>query len=424
MSINYQLLKILLNFRQNDLTSFTEIHFRLYADAKQNGDYGPCIAHYYSIMSKLIEKYFCKSFHFVPPLPSQNQQKFNLFETNNFIKTTKFSGNSISNSLKELHLLIGECLQLNNKTKCLDIGCGIGNVIEHLAFTGAQFIGINRKCQLLQANCSKNIPLSKNSQDAAYAIYSLKYLPKLEIIFSELYRVLKPEGLLLVYDLLKTDKYNEDNVEHRKLLSELEMSCGMPPLHSRNEIIKEANNANFVLIKAIDLDKKVGKPFYYCFSHSKIFMWMIRSSLIEQLINLAQFLHIQQQNNQKRIGIIGFGRLGRTEDSNEGVLPLSELNEENLKDIDLIIEVSHPDIIHNYANTILKHADLFVKFILLIGSVTALAVEKTYNEIKAGTVRQLCLMAPNNVNSMASAGIAAHTLGLDHTRAKLIVDPE
>ncbi|CAK5089071.1 unnamed protein product [Meloidogyne enterolobii] len=228
-------------------------------------------------MSKLIEKYFCKSFHFVPPLPSQNQQTFNLFETNNFIKTTKYSGNSISNSLKELHLLIGECLQLNNKTKCLDIGCGIGNVIEHLAFTGAQFI---------------DIPLSKNSQDAAYAIYSLKYLPKLEVIFSELDRVLKPEGLLLVYDLLKTDKYNENNVEHRKLLSELEMSCGMPPLHSRNEIIKEASNANFVLIKAIDLDKKVGKPFYYCFSHSKIFMWMIRSSLIEQLINLAQFLHV------------------------------------------------------------------------------------------------------------------------------------
>nr|CAD2173806.1 unnamed protein product [Meloidogyne enterolobii] len=271
-------------------TSFTEIHFRLYADAKQNGDYGPCIAHYYSIMSKLIEKYFCKSFHFVPPLPSQNQQTFNLFETNNFIKTTKYSGNSISNSLKELHLLIGECLQLNNKTKCLDIGCGIGNVdIGNKIF---KKLGIDKKCQLLQANCSKNIPLSKNSQDAAYAIYSLKYLPKLEIIFSELNRVLKPEGLLLVYDLLKTDKYNEDNVEHRKLLSELEMSCGMPPLHSRNEIIKEANNANFVLIKAIDLDKKVGKPFYYCFSHSKIFMWMIRSSLIEQLINLAQFLHV------------------------------------------------------------------------------------------------------------------------------------
>uniref|UniRef100_A0A1I8BBN3 Uncharacterized protein n=1 Tax=Meloidogyne hapla TaxID=6305 RepID=A0A1I8BBN3_MELHA len=136
MSITYQLLKIIINFRQNDLISFTEIHYRLYSDAKQNGDYGPCIAHYYSIMSKLIEEYFCKSFHFVPPLPSQNKQNFNLF------KKTTSNTNSLSNSIKELHLLIGECLQLNNKTKCLDIGCGIGNVIENLAFTGAQFIGL------------------------------------------------------------------------------------------------------------------------------------------------------------------------------------------------------------------------------------------------------------------------------------------
>ncbi|KAF7625990.1 hypothetical protein Mgra_00009839 [Meloidogyne graminicola] len=72
---------------------------------------------------------------------------------------------------------------------------------------------------------------------------------------------------------------------------------------------------------------------------------------------------------QKRIGIIGFGHLGqflkielskspyfslekiwnRTEDFNEDVLPLSELNDQNLKNIDLVIEVSHPDIIHNYA---------------------------------------------------------------------------
>ncbi|KAF7625991.1 hypothetical protein Mgra_00009840 [Meloidogyne graminicola] len=41
-----------------------------------------------------------------------------------------------------------------------------------------------------------------------------------------------------------------------------------------------------------------------------------------------------------------------------------------------------------------------------------------------GTARQLCLMAPNNVNSMASAALAAHTLGFDCTKAKLIVDPE
>uniref|UniRef100_A0A1I8BDH7 Aspartate dehydrogenase n=1 Tax=Meloidogyne hapla TaxID=6305 RepID=A0A1I8BDH7_MELHA len=162
------------------------------------------------------------------------------------------------------------------------------------------------------------------------------------------------------------------------------MSCGMPPLHSRNEIIEEANNANFILIKSIDL------------------MVISTENASEEEIFTNSSKNQQKQNYQKRIGIIGFGHLGqflkielskspefalqkiwnRTEDPNEGVLPLSELNEENLKEIDLIIEVSHPDIIHNYANIILKHADLF------IGSVTALAVEKTYNDIKAATQRQ------------------------------------
>ena len=40
-----------------------------------------------------------------------------------------------------------------------------------------------------------------------------------------------------------------------------------------------------------------------------------------------------------------------------------------------------------------------------------------------GPVRNLCSLAPNNVNTMAGAAIAAHNLGFDHTFAKLIADP-
>lgn len=40
-----------------------------------------------------------------------------------------------------------------------------------------------------------------------------------------------------------------------------------------------------------------------------------------------------------------------------------------------------------------------------------------------GPVRLLCPLAPNNVNTMAGAAIAAHNLGFDNTRAKLIADP-
>lgn len=40
----------------------------------------------------------------------------------------------------------------------------------------------------------------------------------------------------------------------------------------------------------------------------------------------------------------------------------------------------------------------------------------------SGPVRQLCPMAPNNVNTMACAAIAAHNLGFDKTQGILICD--
>ena len=36
---------------------------------------------------------------------------------------------------------------------------------------------------------------------------------------------------------------------------------------------------------------------------------------------------------------------------------------------------------------------------------------------------QLCPLAPNNVNTMAAAAVAAHNLGLDGTKARLVSDP-
>ena len=40
-----------------------------------------------------------------------------------------------------------------------------------------------------------------------------------------------------------------------------------------------------------------------------------------------------------------------------------------------------------------------------------------------GPVRKLCPQAPNNVNTMAAACIAATSLGLDKVVGKLVADP-
>lgn len=40
-----------------------------------------------------------------------------------------------------------------------------------------------------------------------------------------------------------------------------------------------------------------------------------------------------------------------------------------------------------------------------------------------GSVRGLCPLAPNNVNTMAAAAMAAHNLGFDGVKGCLIADP-
>jgi predicted dinucleotide-utilizing enzyme len=41
-----------------------------------------------------------------------------------------------------------------------------------------------------------------------------------------------------------------------------------------------------------------------------------------------------------------------------------------------------------------------------------------------GPVRPLCSLAPNNVNTMAAAALAAHNLGLDQVIGRLVSDPK
>jgi sterol 24-C-methyltransferase len=59
------------------------------------------------------------------------------------------------------------------------------------------------------------MPFEDASYDSAYAIYALKYFTSLKPIMNEVARILKSDGLFVIYDLVKTDKYDENNQEHR-----------------------------------------------------------------------------------------------------------------------------------------------------------------------------------------------------------------
>lgn len=41
----------------------------------------------------------------------------------------------------------------------------------------------------------------------------------------------------------------------------------------------------------------------------------------------------------------------------------------------------------------------------------------------SGPIRELCSLAPNNVNTMAAAALAAHNLGFDKAQGCIVADP-
>ncbi|CEF66988.1 Methyltransferase type 11 domain-containing protein [Strongyloides ratti] len=264
-------LKLLYYFNRQDLVSFCHEHHILFNEAKKTGDHGPVTTHYYEVMSGVIDEYFNGNFHFVPP-----RNKSILLE----------------DALEELHKRIGETLQLDETKNCLDIGCGIGGVIRDLAYTKASITGVTiapneviigneelkkrkiyPRCQLIEADCHK-MPFNNNQFSCAYAIYSLKYFVDLKPALLEISRVLKKGDL------------------HREQIEGLEYACGMPSLHSKDEMITIAKECNLHFIENIDLTKETNEPFYYCFSSNKVFMWLAQSDLIGFLIKTGQALNI------------------------------------------------------------------------------------------------------------------------------------
>lgn len=133
-------------------------------------------------------------------------------------------------------------LKLQPNERVLDVGCGVGGPMREIAkFSGAFVTGINNNAYQVKRNaiiskrmnldhlCSvvkgdfHHMPFPENSFDKAYAIEATCHASKLSEPYSEIFRTLKPGGLFSGYEWLTTDKYDENNLEHKKIMLGLEV---------------------------------------------------------------------------------------------------------------------------------------------------------------------------------------------------------
>ncbi|XP_074872231.1 aspartate dehydrogenase domain-containing protein isoform X4 [Carettochelys insculpta] len=164
---------------------------------------------------------------------------------------------------------------------------------------------------------------------------------------------------------------------------------------------------------------------------------------------------------RRRVGIIGYGHLGqylvqRLQDEGpqhglelafvwnrdpqklQGKVPASlqlrDLARVSESAVHLLVEVAHPCIARDHGEAFLSGADFMGLKVTMVKHPESFRLAGALGErlrvaragravLYEGPVRDLCPLAPNNVNTMAAACVAAPSLGFDGVRACLVADP-
>jgi sterol 24-C-methyltransferase len=103
-----------------------------------------------------------------------------------------------------------------------------------------------------------------NSFDAVYAIEATVHAPKLEGVYGEIYRVLKPGGVFGVYEWLMTDNYDNENVEHREIRLAIELGNGISNMVPISEGVEAMKKVGFQMLHQEDLAERPDPmPWYW-----------------------------------------------------------------------------------------------------------------------------------------------------------------
>lgn len=136
-----------------------------------------------------------------------------------------------------------------------------------------------------------HMDFEENTFDRVYAIEATCHAPKLEGVYSEIYKVLKPGGTFAVYEWVMTDNYDENNPEHRKIAYEIELGDGIPKMFHVDVAKQALKNCGFEVLVSEDLaDNEDEIPWYYPLTGE----W----KYVQNLANLATFFRTSYLGRQ------------------------------------------------------------------------------------------------------------------------------
>lgn len=225
---------------------------------------------FYNLVTDIYEWGWGQSFHFSPAVPGKSHRE-----------------------ATRLHEEMAvDLINVGPGKKILDVGCGVGGPMRAIAsHSRANVVGItineyqvnrakmhNKKagldglCEVVCGNFLE-MPFSDNSFDGAYSIEATCHAPRLEEVYSEIFRVLKPGTLYVSYEWVTTDKYDGENAEHREIIQGIERGDALPGLRSYKDIAETARNVGFEVVNEKDLAAAPAEPWWTRLKMGRIAYW-------------------------------------------------------------------------------------------------------------------------------------------------------
>ena len=162
------------------------------------------------------------------------------------------------------------------------------------------------------AKSYQQMPFEPNSFNAVYAIEATVHAPSLEGVYSEIFRVLKPGGVFGVYEWLMTERYDNDDAQHREIRIGIEQGDGISNMVKVAEALKAMKAAGFEIEHHEDLAERPDPiPWYYPlagdFSHMGSFLDFFRilrltkigRGAIHRLVGALELLGLAPHGTQK-----------------------------------------------------------------------------------------------------------------------------
>ncbi|KAK7321828.1 hypothetical protein VNO77_32809 [Canavalia gladiata] len=234
---------------------------------------------FYNLVTDIYEWGWGQSFHFSPSIP----------------------GKSHRDATRLHEEMAADLIQAQPGKRIVDVGCGVGGPMRSIAaHSGANVVGItineyqvkraklhNNKAgldSLCQVVCGNflHMPFADNSFDGAYSIEATCHAPKLEEVYAEVFRVLKPGALYVSYEWVTTDKFRGENAEHVEIIQGIERGDALPGLRSYSDIAETARKVGFHLLQERDLALPPSHPWWTRLKMGRISYW--RNHLLISLL--------------------------------------------------------------------------------------------------------------------------------------------